>query len=459
MMQPKTQKMLSPFPDPRREQYLERALPSSEDSERVIIGAVLLDNALITQAVDHITPEDFYSPLNRRVFTAMFALFGRASEISPQLIIEEMKKDGPVDAIGGISTIANLTYGLPHFSNIGEYVRVVKDKSNIRKLIRACNEITSEALTEEDDAGTILDRAEQAIFNVCERRSESEPELASDIAADEIKTREEMMRTGVRFDGLASGLSALDRDLGGLKKSDLIIVAARPSMGKTALCLTIAQNAAVRENAVVALFSLEMSKKQLISRLLCSEARVNLHEYINGRLPRFDFQEVVEAQKVFRDRKLVIDDTAGITPMQVLSRCRKIYSKFKKLDLVVVDYLQLMRSGARNESRRHEVEQISRDLKAIAKVLNVPVIALSQLSRECEKRSPPRPIMSDLRESGTIEQDADIVLFVFREDYYHETEENKGKAEIIIAKQRNGPTGTVHTSFVRKFAKFEDLGW
>lgn len=448
---------VQPF-EPRREQYLERPLPSSEECERVILGGILLDNTLISQAIDRLESEDFYSPLNRRVYEAMTELFQEAKNIDPQLIIEQMKKRGSVEAIGGISTIANLTYGLPHFSNLNEYIKVVEDKSNVRKLIRTCNGITSEALAEEDDADVILDRAEQLIFNLCERQNSSEPQLASEIAAEEIIKREEMMRTGVKFEGLSTGLSALDRDLGGLKKSDLIIVAARPSMGKTALCLTIAQNAAIRDNAVAAVFSLEMSKEQLIKRLLCAEARVDLHQYTNGRLPQFDYLEVVEAQRVFSGRKLIIDDTPGISPTQVLSKCRKIVSKHKRLDLIVIDYLQLMSAGSRSESRRHEVEQVSRDLKSIAKLLNVPVVALSQLSRAPEARNPPRPIMSDLRESGTIEQDADIVLFVFREDYYHETEENKGKAEIIIAKHRNGPTGTVYTHFAKKFAKFENLG-
>jgi replicative DNA helicase len=447
---------ISPFPDTRREQYLERPLPSSEESERVILGGVLLDNTLFAEPVEVLKPEDFYSPLNRRIYSAMFSLFEQAKQIDPVLIIEEMKKDGPVDAIGGVSTIANLTYGLPHFSSLKDYIKTVKDKSNVRNLIRTCNQITSDALSEEEDAETVLDRAEQSVFSICERPDISQPEQVDHLADQELKEREEMVKNGVKFTGVSTGLADLDRDTGGFKKQELIITAGRPAMGKSSLGAQFAW-AATDSGGVAAFFSLEMSKKQLIARFLCSEARVDLHRYLNGTLPQFDFRDVMQAKHAFNGRKLYIDDTAGITPMQVLSKCRRIYARHKRLDLVVVDYLHLMQSSRKSENRLQEVSQISRELKSIAKQLNVPVVAISQLSRSPEHRSPPRPIMSDLRESGTIEQDADVVLFVFREEYYHETEENRGLAEVIIAKQRNGPTGTVRTTFKREYTKFLDL--
>ena len=449
--------MASPFPDSRRDQYLERPLPSSEDSERVILGAILLDNALITQAIEHLKPEDFYSPLNRRVYNAMIGLFEQSKQIDPVLVIEEMKKDGPVEAIGGISTIANLTFGLPHFSNLEEYVKVVKDKSVVRTLIRTCNQITSEALAEEDDAEIILDRAEQMVFALAEERTRKGFYHIEPVARDVLQKVTELAHgESHALTGLATGFREFDAKTSGLQKTDLIIVAARPSMGKTALCLTIAQNAAVQENAVVAVFSLEMSKEQLVMRMLSSEARIDAHRFRTGHLMREEWARLAGGIESLSRAKIFIDDTAGLSVLEMRAKARRLAAEQKKLDLIVVDYLQLMSAGGRNESRQQEVSKISRELKALAKELNVPVVALSQLSRAPEARNPPKPLMSDLRESGSIEQDADVVAFIYREDYYHETEENKGMAELIISKQRNGPTGTVKLAFLKEFTRFEN---
>jgi replicative DNA helicase len=449
--------MASPFPDSRREQYLERPLPSSEDSERVILGAILLDNALITQAVEHLKPEDFYSPLNRRVYNAMIGLFEQSKQIDPVLIIEEMKKDGPIEAIGGISTIANLTFGLPHFSNLEEYVKVVKDKSVVRTLIRTCNQITSEALAEEDDAEVVLDRAEQMVFALAEERTRKGFYHIEPIARDVLQKVSELAHgESHALTGLATGFREFDVMTSGLQKTDLIIIAARPSMGKTALCLTIAQNAAVLENAVVAVFSLEMSKEQLVMRMLSSEARIDAQRFRTGHLIREEWARLAGGIESLSRAKIFIDDTAGLSVLEMRAKARRLAAEQKKLDLIVVDYLQLMSAGGRNESRQQEVSKISRELKALAKELNVPVIALSQLSRAPEARNPPKPLMSDLRESGSIEQDADVVAFIYREDYYHETDENKGMAELIISKQRNGPTGNVRLAFLKEFTRFEN---
>jgi replicative DNA helicase len=449
--------MATPFPDHRREQYLERPLPSSEDSERVILGAILLDNALITQAIEHLKPEDFYSPLNRRVYNAMISLFESSKQIDPVLIIEEMKKDGPVEAIGGVSTIANLTYGLPHFSDLSEYVKVVKDKSVVRTLIRTCNQITSEALAEEDDAEVILDRAEQMVFALAEERTRKGFFHVEPIARDVLQKVTDLAHgESHALTGLATGFREFDAKTSGLQKTDLIIVAARPSMGKTALCLTIAQNAAVQENAVVAVFSLEMSKEQLVMRMLSSEARIDAHRFRTGHLMREEWARLAGGIESLSRARIFIDDTAGLSVLEMRAKARRLAAEQKKLDLIVVDYLQLMNAGGRNESRQQEVSKISRELKALAKELNVPVVALSQLSRAPEARNPPKPLMSDLRESGSIEQDADVVAFIYREDYYHETDENKGMAELIISKQRNGPTGTVRLAFLKEFTRFEN---
>jgi len=449
--------MAAVFPDQRREQYLERPLPSSEESERIILGAILLDNALISQAIEALKAEDFYSPLHRRIFNAMTALFESAKQIDPILIIEELKKEGSVDAIGGISTVANLTFGLPHFSDLADYLKVVKDKSIVRRLIRTCNQITSEALSEEEEATVLLDHAEQMVFALADERTRQGFEHVQPVAEKVLqKVQEYAKRETHALTGLATGFRDLDNWTSGLQKTDLIIVAARPSMGKTALCLTLAQNAAILENAVVAIFSLEMSKEQLVMRMLSSESKVDAHRFRTGYLTREEWGRLAGGIETLSNAKIFIDDTAGISVLEMRAKARRLAAEQKRLDLIVVDYLQLMGGSGRVESRQQEVSKISRELKGLAKELQVPVVALSQLSRAPEARNPPKPLMSDLRESGSIEQDADVVAFIYREDYYNQTEENQGIAELIIAKQRNGPTGTVRLAFLKEFTRFEN---
>lgn len=451
--------MASVFPDNRREQYLEKPLPSSDESERVILGAILLDNSLIAQTVESLKPEDFYSPLNRRVFAAMISLFEKQKQIDPILIGEELKKEGSLDSIGGITVITNLTFGLPHFSDLAEYIKVVHDKSVVRTLIRTCNSITSEALAEEEEAEIILDRAEQAIFALAEARTNQSFSRIAPVADRVLaRVREYAKGEGTGITGLSTGFRELDEMTSGLQRTDLVIIAARPSMGKTAFCLTLAQNAALYSRAVVAVFSLEMSKEQLVTRMLSSEAHINAHRFRTGHLMSNEWERLANAIGTLSDAKIFIDDTPGISSLEVRAKCRRLAAEQKQLDLIVIDYLQLMGggSGKRSENRQQEVSQISRELKGLAKELDVPVVALSQLSRAAESRNPPIPLMSDLRESGSIEQDADVVGFIYREDYYKETEENKGLAELIIAKQRNGPTGTVKMAFLKEFTRFEN---
>ncbi|HLA94181.1 MAG TPA: replicative DNA helicase, partial [Pyrinomonadaceae bacterium] len=360
--------------------------------------------------------------------------------------------------------ITNLTYGLPHFSDLTDYIRVVKEKSTMRSLIRTCNAITSEALEEEEDAQVVLDHAEQMIFALAEQKeregfSHFQP-VAERVFA---KIQEFAKRDTNALTGLATGFRDLDIITSGLQPSDLIIIAARPSMGKTALCLNIAQRAAVNERAVVAIFSLEMSKEQLVMRMLSSQASVDARMLRTGSLSSKDWARLAESIGLLADTNLHIDDTPGISVLEMRAKLRRLVVEQKKLDLIIVDYLQLMGggSGKRNENRQQEVSQISRDLKSLAKEFNVPVIALSQLSRAPEARNPPRPMMSDLRESGSIEQDADVVAFIFRQDYYAKDinqmpEEEKNIAELIIAKQRNGPTDTIKLVFLKQFTRFED---
>ncbi|MEP7214507.1 MAG: replicative DNA helicase [Acidobacteriota bacterium] len=450
------------FPDARREQFLERPLPSSEESERAVLGAILLDNSLISQAVEHLKPEDFYGPLHRRIYNAMMSLFEASKNIDPILIGEELKKDGSIESIGGIATITNLTYGLPHFTDLSDYIKVVKDKSMMRNLIRTCNQITSEALEEEEDAEIVMDHAEHAIFQLAEMKERQGFSAIQPIAEQVfIKIREFAARDTHALTGLATGFRDLDLITSGLQPADLIIIAARPSMGKTALVLNIAQKAAVNERAVVAVFSLEMSKEQLVMRMLSSQASVDARNLRSGMLSTADWSRLAEGIGTLADTRLYIDDTPGINVLEMRAKLRRLAAEQKQLDLIVVDYLQLMSGSRRNENRQQEVSQISRDLKSLAKEFNAPVIALSQLSRAPEARNPPRPMMSDLRESGSIEQDADVVAFIFRQDYYAKAgddipEEEKNIAELIIAKQRNGPTDTIKLAFLKQFTRFED---
>lgn len=439
------------------EQFLEKPLPSSPESERVILGAILLDNALISQAIEFLKPDDFYSPNYRRIFKAMIALFDKSERIDPILIGEELKKEGSIDALGGVATITNLTFGLPHFSDIADYAKVIKDKSITRNLIKVCNQITSEALAEEEDAQDILDHAEQMIFALADEKTKEGFAHIKPVAETVLaKVQEYAKRDSHALTGLATGFRDLDQMTSGLQKTDLIIIAARPSMGKTALCLTLAQNAAIQEKAVVAVFSLEMSKEQLVMRMLSSEAKVDAHRFRTGYLTREEWGRLAGAIGTLSEASIFIDDTAGISVLEMRAKTRRLVAEQKRLDLIVVDYLQLMSGSKRSESRQQEVSQISRELKGLAKELNVPVIALSQLSRAPEARNPPRPLMSDLRESGSIEQDADVVSFIYREEYYKPEEENAGIAELLISKQRNGPTGTVKLAFLKEFTRFED---
>jgi replicative DNA helicase len=444
--------------DRSREQLLERPLPHSADAERAILGAVLLDNSFVNQAIELLRPDDFYVRAHQHVFRAMISLSERGSEINPILLGEELRREGVLEQVGGVASISELTYGLPHFTNVAAYAKVVKDKSVLRQLVKVANKVTSEALEEEDEAEVILDHAEQMIFALADERTRQGFSHIKPVADHLLEKVQEMAGRPVMLTGLTSGFNDLDQKTSGLQPADLIIIAARPSMGKTAFCLNVAQNAAIKAGAVVGIFSLEMSKESLVMRMLSSEARVDAHRFRTGYLSRDEWARLAGALGTLADAKIFVDDTPGISVLEMRAKARRLAAEQKRLDLIVVDYLQLMSGGGRRtESRQQEVSQISRELKGLAKELNVPLVALSQLSRAAETRTDHRPQLSDLRESGAIEQDADVVGFIYREEYYNSTDENANKAEIIIAKQRNGPTGTVELAFIKEFTRFEDM--
>lgn len=444
--------------DTARDQLLERPLPNNAEAERAILGSVILDNDLASQAIELLKPEDFYVPSHRRIFSAIITLFERHSEINPILIGEELRRDGDLDSTGGVTFITNLTYGLPRFTNITHYAKIVSDKSILRQLIKATNKITSEALEEEDEAEVILDHAEQAIFALADERTRQGFAHVKPVADQILKTVEDMAGRTAMLTGLTTGFNELDTMTSGLQSSDLIVVAARPSMGKTSFALTLAQNAAIHAQAVVGVFSLEMSKESLVMRMLCSEGHVDAHRFRTGFLSRDEWGRLAGALGRLAETKIFIDDTPGISVLEMRAKARRLAAEQKKLDLLIVDYLQLMSGSSRRaESRQQEVSQISRELKGLAKELNVPLIALSQLSRAPESRTDHRPQLADLRESGAIEQDADVVAFIYREEQYNRTEENAGIAEIIVSKQRNGPTGVVKLAFLKEFTRFENM--
>jgi replicative DNA helicase len=452
-------------PDPIRDQSFERSLPNSSEAERAILGGILLDNGLISQAIELLRPEDFYVPSHRRIFLAMIALFERGAEINPILIGEELKKENALESVGGISFITNLTYGLPHSTNIAHYAKVVRGKSMLRQLIKAANKITQEALEEEDEPEIILDHAEQAIFQLADERIRQGFTHVKPIAEQLLEKVQEMEGRAAVLTGLTTGFADLDQMTSGLQRSDLIILAARPSMGKTSLALMLAENAAIHAGAVVGMFSLEMSKEALVMRMLCSQGNIDAQRFRNGFLSRAEWAQIAKSLGTLADTRIFLDDTPGITVLEMRAKARRLAAEQKRLDLIVVDYLQLMTGSAKRfESRQQEVSQISRELKGLAKELNVPLIALSQLSRAPESRSDHRPQLADLRESGALEQDADLVAFIYRAEQYKTPEERdslpddqKNVAELIIAKQRNGPTGSVNLRFTPSSMRFDNL--
>src|SRR6266704_83345 len=445
-------------PEPIRNIGLERALPSSPETERAFIGTIFLDNSLIAQAVELVPPPDLYVPSNRRIFAAMVALFERGSEINPILVAEELKKDNALETSGGMLYLTNLTNGLPHVSSLVPYAKVIRGKALLRKLIHTAEKITAEALEEEDEPQNILDHAEHAIFALADERIRQGFEHIKHPAERVLEKAEAVEHRDLVVTGVATGFRGLDALTSGFQKQDFIVIAARPSMGKTSLALTLAQHAAIEHKAVVGIFSLEMSAEALAMRMLCSEASVDAQKFRSGYLSNEEWARLGKALGKLADARIFIDDTPAISVLEMRAKSRRLATEQKQLDMIVVDYMQLMSGSTRRfESRQQEVSQISRELKALAKELNVPLVALSQLSRAPENRTDHRPQLADLRESGAIEQDADLVAFIYREEQYHRTHENKNIAELIVAKQRNGPTDTVYLAFVNQFAKFADL--
>ncbi len=448
---------------------LERGLPASLDAERSILGAILLENSHYNEAAEKISSDDFALDSHRRIYQRMAELIDNGRAVDIVTLAEELSRRKEVEAVGGVAYLASLTEGLPRRISIEDYVRIVKDKSMLRQLINVASSAMTEASDQTDPALDVLNRAESALLEVTDRGITSGFEDIHTIVRDSFGTIDAIWSHQREVTGLATHFKKFDQMTSGLQPSELIIIAARPSMGKTAWAINIAQNAAVKSGKVVGVFSLEMSKESLLKRMLASEAFVGMRSIQNGMIGRDDKVKLLDAAARLTESKLHIDDTPGISLAEMRAKSRRLKQKMGSLDLIVVDYLQLMSGSApgsnkRQENRTQEVAAVSRGLKALAKELKVPVIALSQLSRASEQRGgDKKPMLSDLRESGSIEQDADVVAFIHRESYYNKDEtgeedpESKGKAEIIIAKQRNGPTGSVHLAYLAEFTRFENL--
>ena len=435
--------------------FFDKGLPSNVEAERSILGAILLDNAVCNQAIELLRRDDFFLDSHRRIFDKMVTLSERLMPIDLITLSDELRRAGEFEQIGGATYIASLIDGVPRTDTIEPYAKLVKSKSMLRKLITASNQIIALAFEEEDDADVIIDRAEQMIFQIAEDRVRQGFQYIGDVAHRRLEHIEQMAGRPEMITGVPTGFTDFDRLTSGLQRQELIVIAARPSMGKTALALNMAQYASKNAN-VVGIFSLEMSAEQLVSRLLCSEARVDAHRLRTGYLNREEWARLADALRRLCETKVFIDDTPGVGVLEMRAKCRRLKAEHG-LDLLIIDYLQLMAGRGRIESRQQEVSQISRDLKGLAKELDVPVIALSQLSRAPETRSEHKPQLSDLRESGAIEQDSDVVCFIFREELYNPTDENQGVAELIIGKQRNGPTGSVQLAFLKEFTRFENM--
>jgi replicative DNA helicase len=439
---------------------LAHTLPANVEAERSILGAILLDNLAYSQAAEHLKTEDFSLDSHRRIYTRMVDLAEASKPIDLITLVEELDRHKELEAIGDVAYVSGLLDGVPDRPSIEHYVQIVRDKSLLRGLIHASNAAITRASDQSDPAEEILNDAEAAIFQLSEKRIGRGFLGIQEIVKDSFGSVDALLQRGQRITGLATHYADLDEMTSGLQKADLIIIAARPSMGKTAFVLNIAENAAVYDQKVVGMFSLEMSREALLLRLLCSQARVDSHKMRTGSLWREDTEKVMRAMEELAHAPIYIDDTPGISLSEMRAKSRRLMQSQGKLDLIIVDYLQLMSGGGRRyENRTQEVSAISRGLKALAKEMNVPVIALSQLSRAPESRGGDhRPQLADLRESGSIEQDADVVAFIFREEVYnHDDPDLQGKAELIIAKQRNGPTGKVMMAFIKNSTRFESL--
>ena len=433
----------------------ERIPPQSLEAEQSVLGAIMLDREALLAVLEILRPEDFYREAHRVIYRAIIDLYERNEAVDMLTVTEELRRQGLLEAAGGVAYLADLTGEVPNVAHAEYYAQMVKDAATLRSLVQAASKIIDMAMEQAQEVEQILDEAERLIFEVTGGKRRSGFAHIKDVLVQTFSHLEKISSRDSKVTGVPT-FADLDRILSGLQPSDLIICAARPGMGKTSFCLNIAQQVAVKHKLPVAIFSLEMSKEQVVQRMLAAEAMVEQHRLRTGRLTQEDWERLIEAAKVLGEAPIYIDDTPGISALEVRAKARRLQSEVG-LGLVVVDYLQLMRSHRRVDNRQQEIALISRALKSLAREINVPVLVLSQLNREVEQRQNKRPVMADLRESGAIEADADVIIFLYRPEYYDPDTEKRGVAEVIVAKHRNGPVGTVEMAFLPEYTKFVDL--
>jgi len=429
--------------------------PHDEEAEQAVLGSMLLDKNAVVKGIEILKPSDFYRADNATVFEACLNIYNKGEAIDTITISNELTTMGKLDAVGGLEYIAKLPEAVPTTANVEKYIKIVEEKSLLRSLIKSANDMIALGYNQNEEVENIMDRAEQTIFELIQRKSQQGYSSIKDVLVESLNEIQELYSKKKRVTGVATGFADMDNMLSGLHNSDLILIAARPAMGKTAFALNIATNAAVNAGVGVALFSLEMSKQQCTNRILAVQSMVDSQKLSRGELEEDDWTKIgVAASELSDSAGIYIDDTPGITAAEIRAKCRKMKLEHENLGLIVIDYLQLISGSGRSEGRQQEVSEISRSLKILAKEINVPVIALSQLSRAPEQREDHRPMLQDLRESGSIEQDADIVMFIYRDDYYKPEEPPTNIAEIIVAKNRSGPTGKVELLWMPQYTKF-----
>lgn len=435
---------------------LEKKPPHNAEAEKSVLGAALLSKDALADVIEIVKADDFYDKAHKEIFEVIVDLFRNSVSVDIVTVCEELKKNKALELVGGRSYIAALSSEVPSTANAAEYAKIVAEKSSMRRLIKTAEDIREKGYDESMDAGEILDYAERGIFEIAQSRQGSDYAPIKEVLLENVAMIDNAIKAQGQVTGLTTGFKELDKLTSGLQKSDLIIIAARPAMGKTAFVLNVAENAAIKAGASVLIFSLEMSKAQLGQRLLSMESRVEMQKLKTGNLERNDWDRINMALDSLSKTNINIDDTSGISILEMKNKCRRLKAE-KGLDLVIIDYLQLMQSDGRTESRQQEISALSRQLKLLAREMNCPVVVLSQLSRAPEARTDHRPVLSDLRESGSIEQDADIVMFLYRDDYYNkENSEKPGVCEVNIAKHRSGPTEVIDLTWVARYTKFSD---
>lgn len=433
-----------------------RSLPQSLEAEQSVIGAMIIDKSAIAKALEKLNEEDFYRDGHKVIFKAIREMFSKDMAVDLVTLLEYLKSTDMLEKAGGVTYISEVSSSIITTANLEAYIKIVEEKSTLRKLIRSATSIIEESYNRQDKVEEVLDLAQKKIFDLAEKQGSNDYEPLSNVLERGFLEIERLFNNKGSITGVGSGIRDLDAKTSGFQKGDMVLIAARPSMGKTTFSLNIAENAALREGKSVVIFSLEMSKEQLAYKLLCSEANVDMLKLRTGNLDDDDWERIARATGPLSKAKIYIDDTAGLSVMEMRSKCRKIKMEHG-IDMILIDYLQLMSGSSGSESRQQEVSEISRSIKALAKEMECPVIALSQLSRAPEQRADHRPMLSDLRESGSIEQDADVVMFLYRDEYYNKETEEKNIGECIIAKQRNGPVGTVKMAWIGAHSKFANL--